>query len=161
MMSSQRLSIVVDNREQAPFQFTRYPVEVVSGTLQTGDYSLPGFEDRVSIERKSIDDLVGCLKGEQRQRFERELVRGRRYELFAVVIEASFSDLRQGHYRSEMRSESVLQSLAAFQVRYQVPFYWCGPRVMAEYWTYSLLSKFAEEQRHRVRCLERGQPIAV
>lgn len=158
---NRRLSIVVDTREQSPFLFGRYLVEVIKGTLQTGDYSLPGFEDRVAVERKSIDDLVGCLKGDQRDRFERELSRGRHYELFAVVVESSLGDLRQGKYRSEMKSESVLQSLAAFQARYRVAFCWCGSRALAEYWTHSLLSKYADEQRIRYRDLERGQAIAV
>jgi ERCC4-type nuclease len=153
--------IVVDTREQHPFPFARYLADVVVGTLPTGDYSLPGFEDRVAIERKSLDDLVGCLKGDQRDRFERELARGRTYELFAVVIEGSFQDLRLGRYRSEIKSESVLQSIAAYQVRYQVPFYCCGTRALAEYWTFSLLAKYADEVRIRMRHLDRGQPIAV
>jgi ERCC4-type nuclease len=161
MNMTRRLSIVVDTREQAPFYFGRYLVDVVPGALPTGDYSLPGFEDRVAIERKSVDDLVGCLKGEQRERFERELTRGRHYELFAVVVESSLAEIRAGRYRSEMRSESVIQSLAAFQARYRVAFCWCGTRALAEHWTFSLLSKYAEEQRIRFRDMERGQEIAI
>jgi len=68
-----------------------------------GDYSLPGFEDRAAIERKSLNDLIGCLMGSNRQRFERELARGRHYDLFAVVVEASLADVSQGRYRSDMK----------------------------------------------------------
>ena len=38
-----------------PFTFTGYEVDPETATLPVGDYSLPGFEDRVSIERKSFE----------------------------------------------------------------------------------------------------------
>jgi len=44
------MQIITDTREQAPYTFNRYPVEVISGTLTAGDYSLPGFTDEVAIE---------------------------------------------------------------------------------------------------------------
>jgi ERCC4-type nuclease len=155
------LTILVDSREQAPFKFDTLPVSLEVGALSTGDYSLPGFEDSVAVERKSLDDLVGCLKGEQRERFERELARGRAYELFALVVEGSFADLRNGRYRSEMKSEAVLQSLAAFQARYRLPICWCGTRNAAEYWTWALLEKFAAQQKARFRKLEGGQEVPL
>ena len=69
------LAIVVDTREQAPYGFARFPaVEIVRAGLPTGDYSLTGHEVRAAIERKSLDDLLGCLTG-GRDRFERELAR--------------------------------------------------------------------------------------
>jgi hypothetical protein len=91
------VKIIIDTREQAPFEVTRFPnVETERGTLATGDYSLPGFEDCVAIERKSLDDLIACLQGSNRERFERELQRARHYNLFAVVVEASLDDVRSG-----------------------------------------------------------------
>ncbi len=42
-------TIVIDSREQRPYQF---PGAVVK-TLPTGDYSIVGLTDRVAIERKS------------------------------------------------------------------------------------------------------------
>ena len=80
--------ILVDSREQAPYDFARYGAATETATLPVGDYSLPGFEDRVSIERKPLDDLVGCLMGKDLERFEKELARARHYDLFCVVIEA-------------------------------------------------------------------------
>ncbi len=120
-------------------------METERAALPTGDYSLPGFEDRAAIERKSIDDLVGCLKSDNRDRFERELARARHYELFAVVVEATLEDVSKGRYRSEMKPHAALQSIFAFQVRYQVPFLFCGSRAGAEYTTYSLLTKYLQE----------------
>lgn len=138
------MRILIDTREQQPLSFTGYEVDPEPATLPVGDYSLPGFEDRAAIERKSLNDLVGCLMGKDRDRFERERARGRHYGLFAVVV-ASLADVSQGRYRSEMKPQAALQSIITFQVRYRAPFIWCGNRVGAEYITYGLLSKYLKE----------------
>ncbi len=151
------MKILIDTREQAPFTFRGYQADPEPATLPVGDYSLPGFQDRVSIERKSLDDLVGCLRGSNRERFERELARGRHYDLFVVVVEASLADVSQGRYRSEMKPHSALQSLITFQVRYRVPFMWCGNRAGAEYMTYSLLSKYLREIGEKYRQATKAQ----
>ena len=78
--------IVTDTREQHPFSFEGYPVEVKPRALPTGDYSLDGFEDRIAIERKAAGDLLSCMTG-GRERFTRELERLRGYEAAAVVVE--------------------------------------------------------------------------
>jgi DNA excision repair protein ERCC-4 len=145
------MRILIDTREQQPFSFTRYEVATDPATLPVGDYSLPGFEDRVAVERKALEDLISCLMGSNRDRFERELYRGRHYDLFAVVVEATLSDVFRGHYRSGMKAHAALQSIIAFQVRYRVPFVWAGNRNGAEYITYSLLSKYLREIGERFK----------
>ncbi|MCX5888260.1 MAG: ERCC4 domain-containing protein [Deltaproteobacteria bacterium] len=145
------MRIFFDTREQAPFLFRDYEADPEPATLPTGDYSLPGFEDRAAIERKTLDDLVGCLMGSNRDRFERELARGRHFELFAVVVESSLADVSQGRFKSEMKVHSALQSILAFQVRYRTPFIWAGNRAGAEYCTFWLLSKFLREISERYK----------
>jgi ERCC4-type nuclease len=120
------MRILIDTREQALFTFSRFNgLEIEQAALPTGDYSLPGFEDRSAIERKSIEDLIGCLKGGNRKRFERELTRARNYELFAVVVEASMDDLSKGRYRSEMKPHAALQSIFAIRSDIECPSF--GP----------------------------------
>ena len=151
------MRIVADTREQRPFPFAKYEVEVERAALPSADYSLPGFEDRAAIERKELGDLVGCLMGGGRERFERELRRLSIYELKAVVIEASMRDVADGLYRSEMKPHAVLQSVFAFQVRYNVPFLFCSDRAGAEYATHSLLAKYAAEIESRMKQLTKSQ----
>ena len=139
------MRIIVDSREQRPFPFAKYEAEAERATLPTADYSLPGFEDRVGIERKELGDLISCLMGANRERFERELRRLSAYDLKAVVVEASMRDVADGLYRSEMKPHAVLQSIFAFQVRYGVPFLFCGDRAGAEYTAFWLLAKFMRE----------------
>jgi ERCC4-type nuclease len=154
------MKIVVDSREQRPFPFTRYEADLERAALPTADYSLPGFEDRVGIERKELGDLVGCLMGANRERFEKELRRLSAYDLKAVVVEASMRDVADGLYRSEMKPHAVLQSVLAFQVRYGVPFLWCGDRAGAEYTTFWLLAKYAREIEERMKALTKAQARA-
>lgn len=143
------LRILVDSREQHPLTFPNLPVTTERVTLSCGDYSLPGWEDRVCLERKgSLDELVGNLC-QDRERFEKELARSRNMELFAVVVEGSYVDLIGGRYRSQMKAKAVIASLAAFTIRYKVPFYFVESRQGAEMLIYSLLSKFLYEIERR------------
>lgn len=149
-MKTQPLRIIQDSREQAPFRFEGFPAVVETGALEAGDYSLAGFERRVSIERKSLSDLIGCLSGD-RARFERELARLRGFDACAVLIEQPQPTLRLGHYRSAMDAGSAWQSCLAFMQRFNVPFIWCNSRQDAEQVTFDYLRHF---HRDRVRELE-------
>jgi len=138
------LIIITDSREQLPYNFQGYDVQVVRAGLPAGDYSLKGCENVAAIERKTIDDLIGCLtKG--RGRFEKELNRLRPYTLAVVVVEASLEEVAHGKYTSKMSAQAALQSIFAMQVRYGIPFMFCGSRRGGEYATHGLLSKYARE----------------
>jgi len=139
------MQIIIDTREQRPFNFEKFVVQVQTGTLQTGDYSLVGYEDRVAIERKGLDDLISCFMGGNRDRFERELSRAQGMDLFVVVVEAGLMDIARGRYKSKMQPHAALQSMVTFFVRYSVPFMCCGSRDGTEYMTYSLLAKYNYE----------------
>jgi len=143
------ITFIADSREQQPYSFEQWPVNVVHAGLPAGDYSIMAFEDRAAIERKELNDLVACLMGDNRTRFARELARLRSYELAAVVIEANLQDLARGRYQSQMKPKSAMQSITAFFIRYQVPFLFCGDRRGSEYMTFSLLSKYLYEIQKR------------
>lgn len=144
------MRITTDNREQCAFTFEheRYDVEVVQGTLTVGDYSLQGLEDKISVERKSLSDLVQCL-GRERERFERELQRGAALDAFAVVVEASWVDLAGGNYRSQLNPHAACQSVLAFAGRYRTPFLFAGNRAAAEYACWGFLRQYLESARKR------------
>ena len=130
--------IIIDSNEQLPYKF-RAPS--IRAKLPTGDYSIEGFEDKIAIERKEINDLIGCLTG-GRDRFERELARGVAMDYFAVVVECSFSDIVSGNYRSKMTPKSAIQSILAFSVRYRLPFFFTENRQYSARVTESLLLKY-------------------
>ena len=146
------LRLTIDSREQRPLDFTGMDVAVSTGSLQTGDYSVVGLENLAAIERKSLDDLIGCLLS-GRERFERELARGRGLELFAVVVESSWEDLCKHQYKSRMKPHAAAQSIFAFHVRYGTPFLFMGSRPAAAYAVYSLLQKYVAEKEKNLRAV--------
>ena len=150
-----QMVILCDPREQKVYSFDRFGVRTERVTLPAGDYSIPGFEDRVAIERKELNDLISCLMGSNRDRFERELAKLRFYDLSAVVVEATLDDVAKGRYKSEMKAHAALQSIFAFQTRYRVPFVWAGNRAGAEYATYSLLEKYLAEISKRFEIVQK------
>ena len=140
--------IKIDTREQIPYQFEN-PSKV--GTLSCGDYSITGLENHIAIERKELNDLIGCLTT-GRERFERVLYKARALDYFALVIEASLSDLANGNYQSRMGSKSAIQSLLAFSVRYRLPIFFAENREYGERITESLLLKYCREieKKHKL-----------
>ena len=153
------LRIVVDSREQCPFRFEGYPVEVETGALASADYSLHGFTDRIGIERKSLPDLVACL-GVERERFARELARLRGYDCAAVVVEATADDLRAGHYRARLNPDAAWQSVLAFTQRYRIPFIFCDDRSDAERTAFDILRHYQHDRMRELQALRIPARIA-
>lgn len=111
--------IIVDTREQTPLVFTRLASDV-SG-LTTGDYSFSGGETYMAVERKSVADLVGCCMGVDRARFERELHRLRGFKFKRLLVIGTPAEIANHQYRSRIEPDAVLGTLAALEVRYEVP----------------------------------------
>lgn len=141
MAKMEAITIRIDTREQLPYEF-QSPSEV--GTVPIGDYSIVGLENYIAIERKELNDLIGCLTT-GRERFERELLKSESLEYFCLILECSLSDLASGRYRSEMSPKSAIQSLLAFSIRYRLPIFFAESRECGQRITESLLCKYARE----------------
>lgn len=130
-------TIAIDTREQRPYRFDNS--EVV--TLRTGDYSIVGLDDRVSIERKSKEDAYSSL-GRGRKRFENELVRLSGLEYPAIVIESSLSEFLQQPPFSRMHPRSAVGSILSWSVKYRVHVFFACDRPHGNALTRQLLEKF-------------------
>lgn len=53
-------TIAVDTREKKPILFPEC-VETIKEALNPGDYSVIGYEKKMAIERKSVDDYITCI----------------------------------------------------------------------------------------------------
>lgn len=113
------MEILIDTREQLPWEFKGYKTSPKG--LKTGDYSLrfldQDFDDDIILERKSLDDFVGCC-GMQRERFERELERSMEIPHFFVIIEGSWKEIEMGYYHSKINPNSVIGSILSWQIKY-------------------------------------------
>lgn len=135
-------TILIDKREQKPYLFTGYDCDILRRSTPTGDYTVLGLEDRVTIERKELSDCVSTVTRD-RERFRRELERMRSYEFAAIVIEASAAKLAHGPYpHSRANPSSVFGSLISFALRYGVHVVFAGDAKMGEEYTFRLLEMF-------------------
>lgn len=119
---------VCDTREQRPYNLE--PFQVTRVGLKTGDYSLLGFEDKVTIERKSLDDLIGSIST-GRERFEREVERLKFIDQKVILVEGSYEDIVQHRYLSRMHPNSVVGTIAKYQLQ-GLPIMLAGNRANAQ-----------------------------
>ena len=127
---SDRITVVVDTREQEPYHFDPDSVTVTRRALPAGDYPLEGWEDAVAVERKTLEDLVGTVI-RSRKRFRKEVERLAEFEAACVVVEANLSDILTRGYRSGAHPNAVLGAVLSIVVDFRVPVFFCSDRQAA------------------------------
>lgn len=118
------ITAIVDTREQLPYDLA--PLKVERAGLATGDYSVKGLEHLVAIERKSLSDMVGCV-GVERERFDAEMQRIMAYPCRALVVEAMWTDIIAGAWRSKVTPQAAQGSLLGWMMA-GVPVFFCDNR---------------------------------
>ena len=118
--------VLIDSREQRPWGFSP-EVDTRRCKLDVGDYSLYGFTDRVSIERKHLNDFVSTVI-HQRRRFYRELAKLRTYEYGFIVVEAQLQDVLDRRYTSAAEPMALLGLSNAIMLDYGIPLLFWGRR---------------------------------
>lgn len=148
------MQIIIDSREQASLDFSPYPdVVAVPGALAVGDYAPRGLEHLVAVERKSLPDLISSLTT-GRDRFARELARGRGMSL-AVVIEGTLEQVRLHQYRSQAKPHAILQSIISWSIKYGCNWWWAGDSAGAAYFTVHYLRQWVRGERERLKLIEK------
>ena len=146
--------VTIDTSEQHPYIFRglrenkeqELIVEYKWQSLDTGDYSIQGYHDLLTVERKSKADLYSTL-GQGRERFEAEHERMKTIidagGFAAVVIEAEWSELlSQPPEHSRLLPKTVYRTCLAWTQRYKVPWFAMSDRRAAEVTTFRLLERF-------------------
>lgn len=126
-------------------------------SLDYGDYSIvikpnpimKNTEEMVfsiSVERKaSLDELAGNLtKG--KARFFREMERCKKDGGFMVIMieDATYMDIIQHNYNSELTPKSFLALLHTIYTRYNIPFFFVEKEVSSLY-VYNILKYYVRE----------------
>lgn len=121
--------VLVDTREQMPLPlFESHPNwfggnQVV--TLKTGDYSVNGMETILALERKSLADVIGStIAG--RERFIRSCARLAKYRWKAILVEASYEDMKTPYYKfddlqTDAHPNAVCGTLDAIEAKFGIP----------------------------------------
>lgn len=130
------LKITIDTREALPLSFDGFRgVDTVRSGLRTGDYSIQGYEDQITFERKSVQDLVGTLTSGH-TRFLREMERMRSFKAKYILIEHTPDILYNycAKHGWQRKFNTIIQSLLAYACHYQCRVRFCKDREdMAEY----------------------------
>ena len=172
-------TILVDSAEQQSWRFTGLkadarqnyrPLMVTTAWRclgrhpnSLGDYSIEGFQDRVAIERKSVDDCRGTVLGwpkkekdgttiqgaSRRERFESELTNLAKIHASVVIVEGSLYDVCCGLPEEvfgakprEVVAKILFRSILAFQMDYKVPWIFCETARMAESAAFRWLERY-------------------
>lgn len=89
------MRVIVDSREQRPWDLAKFGCETKVCKLYTGDYSVEGMEEFISIERKSFGDFMGTM-GAGRKRFAAAVGRMLEIPYRAIVVEATYQEIADG-----------------------------------------------------------------
>jgi ERCC4-type nuclease len=123
-LKTPRPVILVDTREQTPFDFSRFEgwfEGIEKRALKVGDYSVAGLEDHCAVERKNLADLIHSLTTE-RSVFVRRMRLMSRYPNRLLIVTAALSDVKSSRTCVNANPNRVTQSLIAVLAGLQVPF---------------------------------------
>ena len=129
--------ILEDTREQTNKHiidfFDKKKIAHKSKKLDFGDYSfyIPRnellsinrdifFDKDIVVERKnSLSEIAGNI-GEQRTRFESELIRKKDAKMYLIIEDDNWSNLINGLYTADYRPNAFIGTLSAFEARYDI-----------------------------------------
>ena len=116
--------VLVDTREQNPFNFCRFAgwfSGVEKKALRLGDYSIAGLEDVCVVERKDLNDLIHSFTVE-RSVFLDRLRHMSSYPHRLLAITSTLSQIKSPYPHSGTNPNRIVQSLIALLAGLGVPF---------------------------------------
>jgi ERCC4-type nuclease len=156
------IEIIIDTRENNTKHLTDYwdkqNIQYKFEKLDQGDYSfriLPcsdigfngmSYADIIAIERKADLTEISGNVSQQRDRFERELLRAKENNMsFTLLIEdGSFEDIIRHRYSTNLSEKSFIASLLTFRYRYNIAIEFI-PKQYAGAWIYRHFYYYARE----------------
>ena len=141
--------VLVDTREREPLPLHLNHPNWIGGerrvALKTGDYTVEGMESLLCLERKNLADLVACTVT-YRPRFLAVCGRLARFRWKAILVEATFEDIKDGFEAfdipSDVHPNAVCGMLDAIEARFGIPvIYTSAVRDLATERAASWLSK--------------------
>lgn len=152
------LSIIRDTQEKLEFfTFSSYgDVSLISRKLATGDYSLEGLEDKITVDRKRNSGELYLNFGVDKTRLNKEFERMHSFEEAYFVCSFPFSDLEIFPERSgipkhrwrylKMAPAYLKRVIKETEERYEnIKFIFCDDQFAAEEVTYNILKKYKEQ----------------
>jgi ERCC4-type nuclease len=147
------LNVIVDTREQKPLEFPD-GCEITVAKLDTGDYSLKGYEDILCIERKG--SLVEFYRNATQQRFIDELERMRPFKYKFLVLEFTYADIwaiphslnlpKTQWAQLKVKPQYIIKRVGDIQVEYGVHVIYAGDRDTATEMIVNIMKRVSENE---------------
>ena len=120
--------VLVDTREKEPLPLFVNHANWIGGerrvALKAGDYTVEGMESLLSLERKSLADLIACTVT-YRNRFLAACGRLARLRWKAILVHATLEDIKGGFESfdipSEVHPNAVCGTLDAIEAKFGIP----------------------------------------
>jgi ERCC4-type nuclease len=120
--------IIIDTREQKPISFPGH--EKVHRKLDEGDYNTPELEDKIVIERKSVEDFYGSVI-QGHARFKKEILRAKdKKKKFYIFVEGSIIDIIEYAKARKMKDGVMGKIINTMTARYDLKIIECHTRVL-------------------------------
>jgi len=151
MYKQDEFTIVVDTREQMPWEFGYHTTS--KRKLDTGDYSLEGFESLFTIERKmSVSEIANNIT---ENRFKDVLDRLSKIPHAYMIMEFNIEDIYTFPVGSDIpkklwdklriKGHYIMRVLLEAQLNYNIHILFCGDATNAERTAVSLMKRIYEK----------------
>jgi hypothetical protein len=132
------LKIICDTREHKGYEWSFGDVETVTKKLDTGDYSLEGFENLICIERKKSPSELAINIGKDSVRFNKELERMKDYKYAYILCEFSLGEaidfpIGSNIPKSKLKhiritGKYLVKVISTYKEKYNIDVIYCGDR---------------------------------
>lgn len=154
-MNKDPFTIIIDTREQIPWEFGFH--ETAKRKLDTGDYSIEGFENILAIERKkSVSEIATNLS---ESRFKDVLQRLSQIKHPYMIFEFSLDDVYNFPVGSDIPKRMwdklkisgnyIIKRLIEIQLEYNIQVVFCDDPSNAERFSVSLMKRIYERYHQK------------
>jgi ERCC4-type nuclease len=154
-MNKDPFTIIVDTREQIPWEFGFH--DTAKQKLDTGDYSILGFENILAIERKkSVSELATNLS---ENRFKDVLERLSKIKHPYMIFEFSLDEIYNFPVGSDIpkrlwdklkiSGNYIVKRLIEIQLQYNIQVVFCDDASNAERFCVSLMKRIYERYNQK------------
>lgn|SRR5574337_131406 len=150
-------TILIDSREKQPYNFSKDHITSEIIKLDTGDYTIKGYENEICIERKKNGlELLNNITGKGKAKaFRSELQRMKNIKHVFVVVEQSLEDFlnpQKYFWTRKLKNKApaiLLGYITSLMLRNNIHFIFGGNRSYSI--VKNILMKFYEHQQETAR----------
>ena len=142
--------IIIDTREPLKTAYA-FSQPTARKMLSAGDYSIQGYENKIAIERKTLDDFIQSVT-KNKKRFYKELSRLAVYDFACIVVEGNINDVTEHDYKSLATPQSIRGQAIAIYLDFNIPVFWLADRQHSAEFTEAVLCRLYKT--HSVKAFE-------